>query len=75
MKKSKCFDNVDNDGNEVLKENFIKYMKEHLMKANDNMKVREEVVFHLTNGTKIIPCPLLGAVTYFDKARRNKIFR
>jgi len=43
------------------------------------------VVMHLTNGTmqinffkdhtKIILCPLLGAVTYIDEARKNRTFR
>ena len=43
------------------------------------------VVMHLTNGTmqinffkdhtKIILCPLLGAVTYIDETRRNRTFR
>jgi len=43
------------------------------------------VVMHLTNGTmqinffkdhtKIILCPLLGAVTYIDESRKNKTFR
>ena len=82
---------------------FRNYMKEHLLKAEANMEVREEdqlsripalktwfrtsraVVMHLTNGTmqinffkdhtKIILCPLLGAVTYIDETRRNRTFR
>eukprot|EP00090_Calanus_glacialis_P027990 TRINITY_DN4468_c0_g1_i1.p1 TRINITY_DN4468_c0_g1~~TRINITY_DN4468_c0_g1_i1.p1 ORF type:complete len:584 (-),score=171.22 TRINITY_DN4468_c0_g1_i1:514-2265(-) len=43
------------------------------------------VVMHLTNGTmqinffkdhtKIILCPLLGAVTYIDESRKNRTFR
>ena len=43
------------------------------------------VVMHLTNGTmqinffkdhtKIILCPLLGAVTYIDETRKNRTFR
>ena len=43
------------------------------------------VVMHLTNGTiqinffkdhtKIILCPLLGAVTYIDESRKNSTFR
>merc|ERR1719219_589481 len=43
------------------------------------------VVMHLSNGTiqinffkdhtKIILCPLLGAVTYIDEQRRNRTFR
>merc|ERR1712107_744852 len=43
------------------------------------------LVMHLTNGTmqinffkdhtKIILCPLLGAVTYIDETRKNRTFR
>ena len=43
------------------------------------------VVMHLSNGTmqinffkdhtKIILCPLLGAVTYIDETRKNRTFR
>eukprot|EP00088_Acartia_fossae_P047488 TRINITY_DN5148_c0_g1_i1.p1 TRINITY_DN5148_c0_g1~~TRINITY_DN5148_c0_g1_i1.p1 ORF type:complete len:588 (-),score=124.11 TRINITY_DN5148_c0_g1_i1:437-1945(-) len=52
---------------------------------NTWFRTSRAVVMHLTNGTiqinffkdhtKIILCPLLGAVTYIDEAKKNRTFR